>query len=124
MLAPTVPPAPPRLSMISDLPVDLENCAASGRAKASVPPPAGNGTTMLTGLVGQPLESRYGFHVVYVDQRIEGVQLPYDAVAQDIRRELYQRVWQKAVAQYLQTLVGAADIQGINLAGADSPLVQ
>ena len=76
------------------------------------------------GLVSQPLESRYGFHLVYVDQRIEGVQLPYETVAQDIRRELYQRVWQKAVAQYLQTLVGAADIQGINLAGADSPLVQ
>ena len=76
------------------------------------------------GLVSQPLESRYGFHVVYVDQRIEGLQLPYEAVAQDIRRELYQRVWQKSVAQYLQTLVGAADIQGIQLAGADSPLVQ
>ena len=76
------------------------------------------------GLVSQPLESRYGFHVVYVDQRIEGVQLPYDTVAQDIRRELYQRVWQKAVAQYLQTLVGAADIQGIQLEGATSPLVQ
>ena len=76
------------------------------------------------GLVTQPLESRYGFHLVFVDQRIEGLQLPYEAVAQDIRRELYQRVWQKAVAQYLQTLVGAADIQGIQLAGADSPLVQ
>ncbi|MFZ2319066.1 MAG: peptidylprolyl isomerase [Pseudomonas sp.] len=76
------------------------------------------------GLVSQPLESRYGFHVVYVDQRIEGLQLPYEAVAQDIRRELYQRVWQKSVAQYLQTLVGAADIQGIQLAGADSPLLQ
>lgn len=76
------------------------------------------------GLVTQPLESRYGFHLVVVDQRIEGLQLPYEAVAQDIRRELYQRVWQKAVAQYLQTLVGAADIQGIQLAGADSPLVQ
>ena len=55
---------------------------------------------------------------------IEGLQLPYEAVAQDIRRELYQRVWQKSVAQYLQTLVGAADIQGIQLAGADSPLLQ
>lgn len=76
------------------------------------------------GLVTQPLESRYGFHVVTVDQRIEGVQLPYETVAQNIRRELYQRVWQKAVAQYLQTLVGAADIQGIQLAGATSPLVQ
>ena len=28
-------------------------CANSGRAKASVPPPAGNGTTIVTGLVGQ-----------------------------------------------------------------------
>ncbi|MBF7728657.1 peptidylprolyl isomerase [Pseudomonas sp. N040] len=76
------------------------------------------------GLVTQPLESRYGFHLVYVDQRIEGVQLPYETVAQDIRRELYQRVWQKAVAQYIQTLIGAADIQSIQLAGADSPLLQ
>ena len=40
------------------------------------------------GLVSQPLESRYGFHVVYVDQRIERLQLPYEAVALDIRREL------------------------------------
>lgn len=70
------------------------------------------------GLVTQPLESRYGFHVVFVDQRIEGLQLPYDAVVQDIRRELYQRVWQKSVAQYLQNLVEAADIEGIHLAGA------
>lgn len=67
------------------------------------------------GLVGQPLESRYGFHVVWVDQRIDGVQLPYTAVADNIRRELYQRIWQKAVAQYLQSLVAAADIQGIQL---------
>jgi len=28
------------------------------------------------------------------------------------------------VAQYLQTLIGAADIVGIQLQGADSPLVQ
>ena len=76
------------------------------------------------GLVTQPLESRYGFHVVWVDQRLEGVQLPFETVAQTIRNELFQRVWQKAVAQYLQTLVGAADIEGIQLAGADSPLVQ
>lgn len=70
------------------------------------------------GLVSQPLESRYGFHLVFVDQRLDGVQLPYTAVASSIRSELYQRVWQKAVAQYLQTLVEAADIEGIHLAGA------
>ncbi len=70
------------------------------------------------GLVTQPLESRYGYHLVFVDQRLEGVQLPYSAVAESIRSELYQRVWQKAVAHYLQGLVDAAEIEGIHLAGA------
>ncbi|MBD7978006.1 peptidylprolyl isomerase [Pseudomonadaceae bacterium Sa2CUA2] len=76
------------------------------------------------GLAGRPLESRYGFHVVWVDQRVEGELLPYEAVAGSIRAELDQRVWQVAVAQYLKNLVGEADIQGIHLEGADSPLVQ
>ncbi|MBP8264117.1 MAG: peptidylprolyl isomerase [Pseudomonas sp.] len=76
------------------------------------------------GLASQPLESRYGFHVVWVDQRIEGQLLPYEAVEGSIRAELNQRVWQVAVAQYLKGLVGEADIQGIILDGAESPLVQ
>jgi len=33
-------------------------------------------------------------------------------------------VWQVAVAQYLKNLIGEADIQGILLEGADSPLLQ
>jgi peptidyl-prolyl cis-trans isomerase C len=76
------------------------------------------------GLASQPLERRYGFHVVWVDQRIEGQLLPYEAVEGSIRAELNQRVWQVAVAQYLKGLVGEADIQGIILDGAESPLVQ
>ncbi|MGQ7957984.1 peptidylprolyl isomerase [Pseudomonas sp. SP16.1] len=76
------------------------------------------------GLYSQPLESRYGFHLVTVDQRIDGEQLPYEAVAAAIRNELNQRVWQTGVAQYIKGLVGAADIQGIQLQGADSPLLQ
>lgn len=76
------------------------------------------------GLVGHPLESRYGFHLVWIDQRIEGEQLPFELVEGSIRAELDQRVWQVAVGQYLRNLVGMADIQGIVLEGADSPLVQ
>jgi hypothetical protein len=41
--------------MISCLPVSLANEADMGRANASVPPPAGKGTTMFTGLLGQLL---------------------------------------------------------------------
>ncbi len=76
------------------------------------------------GLASQPIESRYGWHVVSIDQRLEGKLLPYEIVADSIRALLQQGVWQKAVAQYLQTLIGAADIVGIRLQGADSPLVQ
>ncbi len=76
------------------------------------------------GLAGQPLESRYGFHVVWVDQRIEGQLLPFELVQGSIRAELDQRVWQVAVAQYLKNLVSMADIQGIVLDGAESPLMQ
>ncbi|MBM3103618.1 peptidylprolyl isomerase [Pseudomonas sp. V1] len=80
--------------------------------------------TLAQGLADKPLESRYGWHVLSVDQRIEGQQLPYEAVATAIRTQLQQGVWQKAVVQYLQTLIGAADIRGIQLQGADTPLVQ
>ncbi|MBO1539216.1 peptidylprolyl isomerase [Pseudomonas sp. OA65] len=80
--------------------------------------------TLPTGLASKPLESRYGWHVISIDQRIDGQPLPYEAVATAIRTQLQQGVWQKALVQYLQTLIGAADIRGIHLQGADSPLVQ
>lgn len=76
------------------------------------------------GLAGQPVESRYGVHVVWIDQRLEGQPLPYEAVRDDIRDRLEQGAWRMAVRQYLQGLIGSADIRGIVLPGADSPLVQ
>jgi peptidyl-prolyl cis-trans isomerase C len=79
--------------------------------------------TLAPGLAAKPLESRYGWHVISVDQRIEGQPLPYEAVAVAIHPVAARRV-AKALVQYLQTLIGAADIRGIALQGADSPLVQ
>lgn len=76
------------------------------------------------GLASQPLESRYGFHLVLVDQRIEGKQLPFDLVRDSIQAELAERVWQKAVVQYIETLIGEAGIEGIVMRGAASPLLQ
>lgn len=76
------------------------------------------------GLCERPLESRYGVHVVIVDQRIEGQPLPLEAVHESIREELNGTVWRRAVAGYISTLVGAARIEGIGMEGATSPLVQ
>ncbi|WP_449430261.1 peptidylprolyl isomerase [Pseudomonas putida] len=71
-----------------------------------------------TGLAMQPLESRYGVHLVWVDQRIEGRALPFEVVHEAIRAELDQRAWQVAVAHYLATLIAQADIRGIDLDSA------
>src|SRR6266851_4184629 len=51
--APTVPAAPPLLSTMICWPSWSPTCAARGRRKASVPPPAGNGLRKTIGPFGQ-----------------------------------------------------------------------
>ncbi len=71
-----------------------------------------------------PVKTRFGFHVLRLDRRIEGRQLPFEHAKDRIAEYLRDRVWHTAVRQYLTLLVGEADIRGIDLAGATSPLVQ
>jgi peptidyl-prolyl cis-trans isomerase C len=71
-----------------------------------------------------PVESRYGFHVVRVDQRIEGRDLPYELVRERIAAWLAEKARRTAIKQYLSILAGRADIRGVELAAASSPLVQ
>ena len=71
-----------------------------------------------------PVRSRYGFHVLRVDRRVNGRLLPFEAVQQKIADFLEERVWRQAVRQYLQLLIGAAEIRGIDLKGSVPPLVQ
>jgi peptidyl-prolyl cis-trans isomerase C len=72
----------------------------------------------------EPVETRYGLHVVLVERRIEGRELPFDLVRDRIRDWLAERVERTALAQYLSILAGRAEIKGIALAGVSSPLVQ
>lgn len=76
------------------------------------------------GLMMHPVESRYGFHIVHVEQRVEGEQLPFEAVEEKIRLYLQEHNYRCAVNQYIQLLAGEADISGIDIVGADSLLVQ
>lgn len=77
-----------------------------------------------TGLIPNPVETRYGLHVVWVDRKIEGKQLPYDAVKEKIAAYLNEKVERKAVAQYIHTLIQDAEIKGFDFAVSDSPLLQ
>lgn len=70
------------------------------------------------------IETRFGLHIVQVMKHVEGKLLPFDAVKAQIAETLTQQAWHKGVHQYLQILVGKADIQGVTLEGASSPLVQ
>lgn len=76
------------------------------------------------GLMPYPVESRYGMHVVDVLRRIEGDLLPYDAVASKIRDYLNEKVRRKAIAQYIETLISAARIDGYDFSVSSSPLMQ
>lgn len=75
-------------------------------------------------IAATPVKTRFGYHVVRLDRRVEGRELPFDAVRERIAGYLREHVWRRAVSQYLQLLVGQADIRGIDLNGASSPLVQ
>lgn len=75
-------------------------------------------------LADRLLETRFGLHIAQVLRRIEGTVLPFDAVKAQIADNLTRQSWQRAVHQYMQILVGRADIQGVTLEGEESPLVQ
>ncbi|HEY1180735.1 MAG TPA: peptidylprolyl isomerase [Rhodocyclaceae bacterium] len=70
------------------------------------------------------VESRFGLHIVRVERRIDGRLLPYEQVAPQIAAALSETRRATAWRQYMQLLVGQARIEGIELEGADSPLVQ
>lgn len=75
-------------------------------------------------LLPRLLETRYGLHIVRVNRRIEGRLLPYEEVAEGIADALAAASRDTAWKQYLKLLVGRARIEGIELEGADSLLVQ
>ncbi|MCH8538483.1 MAG: peptidylprolyl isomerase [Alkalimonas sp.] len=76
------------------------------------------------GLLSDPIESRYGFHVVHIQRKITGQQLPFQAVQQKIAEYLNEKVRRKAIAQYIQTLIVEAEIEGYDFNVSESPLMQ
>ena len=76
------------------------------------------------GLRPRLVHSRYGFHIVEVLGRKQGRQSPFEAVQPLIAMQLAQQSRAKALHQYMQVLAGQAVVEGVELQGAQSPLVQ
>lgn len=66
----------------------------------------------------EPVATRYGFHIIRLDRRIEGRDLPFEMVEDRIAEYLREQVNRRATAQYIARLVSRAQITGIALAGA------
>lgn len=76
------------------------------------------------GILPRLVMTRYGFHVIAVDRRVPGQRLPFEIVRDRIAAHLADQVQQVALRQYVQLLAGQAEIVGVDLAAAPTPLVQ
>ncbi|MBI3042559.1 MAG: peptidylprolyl isomerase [Betaproteobacteria bacterium] len=77
-----------------------------------------------TGVLPRLVNTRYGFHVVCVNRRIEGREVPFELARERIAEFLSESVRRKALQQYLRLLAAQADVSGIDLNAAGSPLLQ
>ena len=62
-----------------------------------------------------PVETRYGFHIIRLDRRIDGAELPFAIVEQGIAKYLREAASDRAQALYVGMLVGQARIEGLDL---------
>ncbi|SHJ90602.1 peptidyl-prolyl cis-trans isomerase C [Roseomonas rosea] len=72
----------------------------------------------------EPVRTRYGVHVLRLERKVAGHVLPFEQVRGRIARYLEESSWRRAVAQYVALLAGQAKIDGFDLPGATTPLVQ
>lgn len=63
----------------------------------------------------QPVETRYGLHIIRLGRVIGGEVLPFEAVAGRIADYLRDSAARRAQAQYIARLAAAADITGVVL---------
>ncbi len=67
------------------------------------------------GLAAAPIETRYGYHLVYVEKKQPGEAMTLAMCMDKIRQYLTERRHRQAVSDYLHEQVEAADISGISL---------
>jgi len=76
------------------------------------------------GVLPRLVHSRFGLHVVEVLAREPGVVPEFEAVKSAVAQALRQQTFTTALRQYLQLLAGQAQVEGVDLDAADTPLVQ
>ncbi|WP_049621283.1 peptidylprolyl isomerase [Frateuria defendens] len=81
------------------------------------------GNTVL-GILPQLIKTRFGFHIVAVDQRVPGEQLPFEQVSERVAEDLCRDAEARALSLYVRVLAGHAELQGVQLDVTALPLMQ
>lgn len=76
------------------------------------------------GIASTLIESRYGWHLVRIDQRIEGRMLPFEQAKPRVRQLLLEGSTRRALRQYLLVLAAELGVEGVDLEVSGSPLLQ
>ena len=67
-------------------------------------------------IAAAPVRSRFGWHVLKLERRVEGRALPFEHVAERICRHLESRAWVAAGARYVSALAAEAQAKGVAVA--------
>ena len=76
------------------------------------------------GVLPRLVHTRFGFHIIEVLERRDGMALAFEDVSERVAAQLAMQSRAKALHQYMGLLVGQARVEGITLDSCDSPLVQ
>ncbi|MFI4934085.1 MAG: peptidylprolyl isomerase [Caulobacterales bacterium] len=66
-------------------------------------------------IAAEPVRSRFGWHILKVERRIDARQLPFEAVRDWIARQLEGQAWTTAAARYVAGLAQEARAGGVAL---------
>jgi peptidyl-prolyl cis-trans isomerase C len=69
-------------------------------------------------LTKEPVQTGYGLHIIRLDRKIEGRELPFEVVADRIADYLTESARRRATAQYIARLVTRAEIAGVEMPGS------
>jgi peptidyl-prolyl cis-trans isomerase C len=112
---------PHRFAEIARAHSDCPSAAAGGNlgqlTKGATTPPFEQALAQLEPgeITKQPVETRYGLHIIRLDRRIPGALLPFEAVRERIAEYLAQRAHRIAVAQFVARLAARAEVTGVDL---------
>ena len=66
-------------------------------------------------MTAEPVASRFGQHIIRLDRKIEGRQLPFEPVRDRIAAYLVDRARHMAIAQFVARVAARAEVRGIDL---------